>query len=102
MSQSNVLNDNHHTDNEMEYTYEEIRRHRTYHDAWCSIHGVVYDITKFVPSHPGGAVIHTSFGRDATILYETHHNLLPNLDKVTSLLKKYRIGKVKNYVSVGI
>jgi fatty acid desaturase len=85
---------------DIEYTYEEIRKHRFYHDAWMGIHGEVYDVTKFIATHPGGNIIHTGFGRDATVLFENHHNLLPNLDKVTPLLKKYRIGKVKDYVPI--
>jgi len=83
-----------------EYTYEEIRKHRFYHDAWMGIHGEVYDVTKFIPNHPGGNIIHTGFGRDATVLYENHHNLLQNHDKILPFLKKYRIGKVKDYVPV--
>ena len=78
------------------YTYSDVRKHAHYNDAWIAIHGKVYDVTKFIPNHPGGAVIHTGFGRDGTILFETHHNCV-NIDKAKEVMKKYEIGTIKDY-----
>jgi cytochrome b involved in lipid metabolism len=64
------------TEEEKVYTFEDVRKHNTSESGWAAIHGNVYDLTKFIPQHPGGAVIQTSLGRDATILFEIHHNLL--------------------------
>jgi cytochrome b involved in lipid metabolism len=64
------------TGSSKEYTYEDVRNHRTSSDGWIAVHGQVYDITKFIKTHPGGQIILTALGRDATILFESHHNLL--------------------------
>jgi len=80
-----------------EYTFEEIRKHKYENDAWIAINGNVYDITKFIPSHPAGSIILSGLGRDATILFETHHNLVTDIKKINNILKKYYIGIVKDY-----
>lgn len=82
-----------------EYTYKDIREHRTTASAWVGIHGNVYDITDFIPRHPGGNLILTSLGRDGTTLFETHHNMLSSsqMEKVKSTMAKYKIGIVKDY-----
>lgn len=82
------------------YTFEQIRKHRTKASAWVGIHGEVYDITTFLPHHPGGDIILTSLGRDATILFEIHHNLLDNPVKIKKMLLSYRIGRIKNYTHI--
>jgi len=33
---------------------EEIKRHATEQDCWIVVDDVVWDITEFIPSHPGG------------------------------------------------
>lgn len=83
-----------------EYTYEDVRQHRTRQSAWTAIHGKVYDVTKFIPNHPGGGVILTSLGRDGTILFETHHNLVDNIEGVHKVMAKYQIGVIKDYKPV--
>ena len=45
-----------------------------YRPSWTSIYGSVYDITDFIPSHPGGTVIRYAAGRDATCLFESYHS----------------------------
>lgn len=79
------------------YTYADLRSHRSTSDAWVAIHGKVYDITKFLDRHPGGAVINTSLGRDGTVLYETHHNLVDDIKIVEKTMAKYQIGIIENY-----
>jgi L-lactate dehydrogenase (cytochrome) len=32
----------------------EIRKHSTENDCWIVVNGDVWDITEFIPSHPGG------------------------------------------------
>jgi len=78
------------------YTYADVRKHNQYDSPWIAIHGKVYDVKKLLPTHPGGAVIHTAFGRDGTMLFETHHNC-SDMDKVNASLKKYEIGTIKDY-----
>lgn len=82
------------------YTYEDVRRHRRPNDAWIAVHGKVYDITNFIPRHPAGNIILTGLGRDATALFESHHNLVDNIDAIYKTMAKYEIGTIKDYVPV--
>ncbi|KAJ5152804.1 NADH-cytochrome b5 reductase 1 [Penicillium canariense] len=54
-----------------EYTMEDVAVHNTKADMWMVIHGQVFDITKYVQDHPGGAdVLVEVAGQDATAAYE--------------------------------
>ncbi|KAL3468091.1 FMN-dependent dehydrogenase-domain-containing protein [Aspergillus heterothallicus] len=56
------------------YRISDIASHKTESDCWIAIHGIVYDVTKFLPSHPGGqAIILKHAGTDATAAFETVH-----------------------------
>ncbi len=53
------------------------------------INGKYYDLTNF--NHPGGeTAIWHSFGRDSTILFESHHPFVSK-EKLEIILKKYEI-----------
>lgn len=56
------------------FSREEVATHNTSDNAWIIIDSLVYDISKFVKSHPGGQVVlRPYFGKDATtIFYELH------------------------------
>lgn len=50
-----------------------ILRHRL-DDIWVIIHGKVYDLTQFLPEHPGGQKIIMKYaGQDATKAFEPIH-----------------------------
>lgn len=50
-----------------EASLEEVARHNQAHDAWIVVDGVVYDVTRFLYEHPGGArTLLPWLGRDAT------------------------------------
>eukprot|EP01132_Coremiostelium_polycephalum_P009673 gene9673-11858_t len=56
------------TENESKvYTLEEVSKHNSREDCWTIINGNVYDVTKFLDDHPGGAddLINVA-GRDGT------------------------------------
>ncbi len=36
------------------FTFEDVSKHNKRDDCWMIIHGKVYDVTKFLPEHPGG------------------------------------------------
>ncbi|CAG8482560.1 4692_t:CDS:1 [Scutellospora calospora] len=53
---------------------KEVAEHNTYQDCWVIIHNKVYDLTKFLPEHPGGVgVILDQAGKDATTIFDTIH-----------------------------
>lgn len=57
------------------YTWEEIIEHDRRSDCWVVIHGKVYDLTNFVPVHPGGEIIYDGAGGDCTPMWESYHPL---------------------------
>ena len=58
---------------------------------WIGVHGGVYDVTDFLPMHPGGTlIVAASAGLDATKTFDDlAHTSNP---EVSSLLSKYFIG----------
>ncbi|RUP49170.1 FMN-dependent dehydrogenase-domain-containing protein, partial [Jimgerdemannia flammicorona] len=53
---------------------QELAQHNTQEDCWVIIHGKVYDLTKFLPEHPGGIKVITRWaGQDATPSFESIH-----------------------------
>ncbi|GAB7354803.1 hypothetical protein MBLNU459_g5195t1 [Dothideomycetes sp. NU459] len=56
------------------YTYEEVQQHRSAESCWVVLYGNVYDVTSFVPEHPGGSkIILQLAGQDATEEYDPIH-----------------------------
>lgn len=51
-------------------TREQVAQHHTRDDCWTVIDDEVYDLTSFIGSHPGGAVIEEACGIDATTVFE--------------------------------
>jgi L-lactate dehydrogenase (cytochrome) len=55
-------------------TGEEIAKHNSKESCWVIIHGRAYDVTEFMPEHPGGPKIILKYaGKDATEEYEPIH-----------------------------
>lgn len=65
--------------------------HREGSKTWIGVHGAVYDVTDFLPIHPGGSlIVAASAGLDATKTFDDlAHTSNP---EVRSLLSKYFIG----------
>ncbi|TKA82526.1 hypothetical protein B0A55_01219 [Friedmanniomyces simplex] len=56
------------------YTYAEVQEHRSPASCWVVLYGHVYDVTTFLPSHPGGSkIILQLAGTDATEEYDPIH-----------------------------
>ena len=51
------------------FTSEEVGAHDKNDDCWTIIGGGVYDITRYLPIHPGGEEILRACGTDATSLF---------------------------------
>ncbi|KAF9532062.1 FMN-dependent dehydrogenase-domain-containing protein [Crepidotus variabilis] len=55
-------------------TLAEVSQHKSSSSCWVIIQNKVYDVTEFLPEHPGGAEIILKYGgRDATGVYEPIH-----------------------------
>ncbi|KZO93869.1 hypothetical protein CALVIDRAFT_539522 [Calocera viscosa TUFC12733] len=53
---------------------EEVAKHNTRESCWIIVHGKVYDVTEFLPEHPGGMKIILKYaGKDATEEYDPIH-----------------------------
>lgn len=55
---------------ETTYTLAEVAEHATEDDCWLVIRDEVYDVTEYIPGHPGGDQILLGCGQDATSMFE--------------------------------
>ena len=74
-------------------TLEEVKKHNKKEDAWTIIENKVYNITSWIPKHPGGEIIMQALGKDASQLFIANNH--PSYVKKT-ILPKYYIGTLKN------
>ena len=75
-----------------EFTADEVAKHNTESDCWVIIDGSVYNLTEFLPDHPGGKkAILTFAGRDATEEFDKLHDR----KVITKYVPKAKIGTVK-------
>ena len=74
---------------EAQWTWEEVEKHTTAEDAWLVIDGRVYDVTDFAANHPGGNIIYTFAGVDASDQFAAFHR-----PRVYGRLPQYFIGEV--------
>ena len=72
------------------YTKEEVAKHCKEDDAWIVVDGKVYDVTEFVPLHPGGDSILNHVGGDSTEGFKGPQHPA----SVWDLLLKYHIGEL--------
>ncbi|NEP40318.1 MAG: hypothetical protein F6K35_14195 [Okeania sp. SIO2H7] len=77
-------------------SYEELKKHSTYSDAWIAINGLVYDITDFIDRHPFGDTFKGNLGTDCSGLFSSAHinTNVENLIKNEDFLKKNNINMV--------
>lgn len=76
-------------------TLSQLGRHTGYggtdQKVWIGVHGSVYDVTDFVPLHPGGRyIIASNAGLDASSTFDLVAHT--NNGEVLSLLSKYFVG----------
>jgi monoamine oxidase len=74
------------------FTLGEVQKHNNKKDAWTIIENKVYNISSWIPKHPGGEIIMKAVGKDATQLFIEHGH--PSYVKKT-ILPKYYIGNLK-------
>ncbi|KAK9457015.1 hypothetical protein V1511DRAFT_243739 [Dipodascopsis uninucleata] len=73
------------------YKFEEVSKHTERDDLWMAIHGIVYDVTKFIDEHPGGEeVLFDVGGLDATDAFED----VGHSDDARKILEPLKIGEL--------
>ena len=55
------------------YSDREVARHSRRDDCWVIVDGEVYDVSKWVPRHPGGDILMVRAGMDCSQLFESYH-----------------------------
>ncbi len=72
------------------YTLTEISTHNSKTSCWTTVKGKVYDITTYIPRHPGGEKqIMQVCGKDGTFLFEDQHS---GDKKPNNVLVSFEIG----------
>jgi len=74
------------------FSWDEIAKHKHTNDCWIVVKGKVYDVTSWVPNHPGGRMILHGGGRESTAMFVSYHPLY-----VQKKLEQYLIGEVNVY-----
>mmetsp|Transcript_11569 Transcript_11569/g.24987 ORF Transcript_11569/g.24987 Transcript_11569/m.24987 type:complete len:473 (+) Transcript_11569:167-1585(+) len=70
---------------------KELASHASRESAWIGINGRVYDVTGFEHHHPGGEIILTAAGQDATDVFAAFHTA----STYASMLPKFLIGSLE-------
>jgi len=75
------------------YSLSDISQHNNAGDCWMAISGSVYDVTDFIPEHPGGDNILLGCGKDATSMFNQRPNDgTSHSGRARSILENYKIG----------
>lgn len=75
------------------YSFTDVAAHSTGEDCWTIIEGNVYDITSYVPFHPGGPAILQACGTDGTNFFnERPNDGTSHSDNARTQLAKLKIG----------
>ncbi|KAI1840218.1 hypothetical protein JX265_010786 [Neoarthrinium moseri] len=73
---------------------EEIQRHNTNDDIWIILHGVVYNVSKYLENHPGGPELLLEVaGQDATKFFEE----ALHSEDARDILPRLKVGNVEGY-----
>ncbi|KAF4973427.1 hypothetical protein FSARC_252 [Fusarium sarcochroum] len=77
-----------------EYTVKQVAEHNSPEDAWFVIHGLVYDVTKYLADHPGGAdVLTEAAGTDASEGFDN----AGHSEDAFEIMKDCCVGKLKGF-----
>jgi len=79
-------------------TLDEVKKHDSATSCWSIVYGNVFDLTKWISKHPGGAtVIRAICGKDGTSSFEGQH---AGQGKPANQLSNYFIGKLGESVKL--
>ncbi len=75
------------------YALTDVAKHASASDCWVVVSGSVYDVTDFIPRHPGGSdKIVPLCGMDATTAFTTREGMGPHPSRATTTLNEYFVG----------
>jgi cytochrome b involved in lipid metabolism len=58
------------------YTVQQVKTHATSKNCWTVVNGKIYNLTTWIPKHPGGAGVITAMcGKDSTAAFKSKHGL---------------------------
>lgn len=77
------------------YSLSDVAKHATSTDCWMIISNKVYDVTSYIPNHPGGDRITAGCGKDATTIFTGIKGGKGHSDYAKSLQTDYYIGDLK-------
>lgn len=73
-------------------TMLEVSKHKTHEDCWVAINGFAYDVTRWLPNHPGGpSKVGRICGTDASQQFGRQHG---DQDKPNRTLEHYLLGPI--------
>ncbi|KAJ6137594.1 Cytochrome b5 [Penicillium samsonianum] len=76
-----------------EYTLKDVAAHNTKGDTWMIIHGQVFELTKYLQDHPGGAdALIEVAGTDATAAYED----VGHSEDAREIMQPFLVGTLKD------
>merc|ERR1712130_963220 len=75
------------------YTMEQVKEHNKRENCCMVLNGHVFDITEYIPFHPGGDQILKAKGGDGTELFLKFHRWV----NIEAVLKNCWIGQVANH-----
>ncbi len=74
------------------YTIEDVAGHASADDCWVAVNGFAYDVTEWIPQHPGGPDrIIPLCGTDATSAFTTQHDGQP---EPATQLERFLLGPI--------
>lgn len=72
------------------FTLEQITAHKDASSCWTAINGSVYDLTSWIPKHPGGSeAVLWLCGKDGTEAFNKQHG---GSNKIAKVLGGFKVG----------
>lgn len=83
----------------IQVSHQELSKHNKTNDCWMAIRGKVYNVTRYLEYHPGGAEqLMRGAGKDATSLFDEAHAWV----NIEQLLAKCLVGPLRNTVTLNL